>query len=255
MSASPTAQLRVGDVRVDDGVREGDAISPFYDSMIAKLIVHGDARQALARLDAALAETRIVGLATNVQFCARWCQRGLCNAKLDTALIERERALFGQERGPRPAVAAAVAQALQAERAQEGADPFSRRDGWRSHGVAERRSDFRQGEAAVPARLRYLQTARRSWPGEGEPRRGPAAWHRPGTAPRRAWRPAPARRGPCAGRAMPSSPRARPRSPGRSAGPCRRWHEGGRLTAPMPGKVVSLPSRPATRSARASRWP
>ncbi len=29
-------------MRFDDGVREGDAISPFYDSMIAKLIVHGD---------------------------------------------------------------------------------------------------------------------------------------------------------------------------------------------------------------------
>jgi acetyl/propionyl-CoA carboxylase alpha subunit len=43
-------------VRVDDGVREGDAISPFYDSMVAKLIVHGDTReQALARLDEALA--------------------------------------------------------------------------------------------------------------------------------------------------------------------------------------------------------
>ena len=50
-------------------VREGDTISPFYDSMVAKLIVHGDRReQALARLDAALAQTHIVGLATNVQF-------------------------------------------------------------------------------------------------------------------------------------------------------------------------------------------
>ena len=56
-------------MRVDSGVREGDAISPFYDSMVAKLIVHGDTReQALARLDDALAQTHIVGLATNVQF-------------------------------------------------------------------------------------------------------------------------------------------------------------------------------------------
>ena len=56
-------------VRVDSGVREGDAISPFYDSMVAKLIVHGATREeALARLDAALAQTHIVGLATNVQF-------------------------------------------------------------------------------------------------------------------------------------------------------------------------------------------
>src|SRR5206468_7518138 len=43
-------------VRVDDGVRQGDAIPPFYDSMIAKLIVHGATREeALARLDEALA--------------------------------------------------------------------------------------------------------------------------------------------------------------------------------------------------------
>ena len=49
-------------MRIDDGVREGDAISPFYDSMIAKLIVHGATReQALARLDEALAQTHIVG--------------------------------------------------------------------------------------------------------------------------------------------------------------------------------------------------
>ncbi|MEG1735908.1 MAG: biotin carboxylase N-terminal domain-containing protein, partial [Comamonas sp.] len=61
--------FEISDVRVDDGVREGDSISPFYDSMIAKLIVHGDDRaQALARLDAALTQTHIVGLTTNVQF-------------------------------------------------------------------------------------------------------------------------------------------------------------------------------------------
>src|SRR6188768_3583074 len=56
-------------VRIDDGVREGGLISPFYDSMIAKLIVHGATREeALARLDLALAQTHIVGVATNVQF-------------------------------------------------------------------------------------------------------------------------------------------------------------------------------------------
>ncbi|RZI87427.1 MAG: ATP-grasp domain-containing protein, partial [Variovorax sp.] len=48
-------------VRIDDGVREGGEISPFYDSMIAKLIVHGATRaEALARLDAALADVHIV---------------------------------------------------------------------------------------------------------------------------------------------------------------------------------------------------
>src|SRR3954470_4078312 len=47
--------------QLDDGVREGDAISPYYDSMIAKLIGHGASRdEALARLDQALAATHIV---------------------------------------------------------------------------------------------------------------------------------------------------------------------------------------------------
>ena len=87
-------------MRIDDGVREGDPISPFYDSMIAKLIVHGDTReQALARLDEALAQTHIVGLATNVQFL-RYVVRSpsFAQANLDTALIPREQAvLFNQE--------------------------------------------------------------------------------------------------------------------------------------------------------------
>ncbi|HVE52796.1 MAG TPA: biotin carboxylase N-terminal domain-containing protein, partial [Ramlibacter sp.] len=65
----PAGAFERAAVRVDDGVREGDPISPFYDSMIAKLIVHGATREeALARLDAALAQTHIVGVATNVQF-------------------------------------------------------------------------------------------------------------------------------------------------------------------------------------------
>jgi 3-methylcrotonyl-CoA carboxylase alpha subunit len=80
-------------VRFDAGVREGDTISPYYDSMVAKLIVWGaDRAQALARLDAALAQTHIVGLHTNVAFLRRVVtSRSFAQADLDTALIERER--------------------------------------------------------------------------------------------------------------------------------------------------------------------
>jgi 3-methylcrotonyl-CoA carboxylase alpha subunit len=148
-----------GEVRFDDGVREGDAISPFYDSMIAKLIVHGDTReQALARLDAALAETRIVGLATNVQFLRHVvASESFAKARLDTALIPREATvLFHQDRvGTPTAVAAAVAQTLLAERALECADPFSRRDGFRSHGLTTRRFDFEVAGATLQATLTY----------------------------------------------------------------------------------------------------
>ena len=146
-------------VRVDDGVREGDAISPYYDSMIAKLIVHGATRQeALARLDQALAQIHIVGLATNVQFLRHVTRsESFANARLDTALIAREAAaLFHQQAVPLTlAVAAAVSHRLLRERAQATDDPFGRRDGWRSHGEAVRRFAFEFGGQEVTAQLTY----------------------------------------------------------------------------------------------------
>ena len=156
----PCASFERGVVRIDDGVREGDPISPFYDSMIAKLIVHGETReQALARLDEALAQTHIVGLATNVQFLRHVVRsRSFAQADLDTALIPREQAvLFKQEPLGLPlAAAAAIAQALLQEKAAEGADPFSRRDGWRSHGVAVRQFQFEFHGEPAKAELSYL---------------------------------------------------------------------------------------------------
>jgi 3-methylcrotonyl-CoA carboxylase alpha subunit len=136
-------------VRVDAGVREGDAISPHYDSMIAKLIVWGESRaQALARMDAALARTHIAGLHTNVAFLRRCvATASFRSADLDTALIERERsALFDAPGLPLPlACAAAMAHTLAEEARTEGADPFSRRDAWRLHGSARRRFEMEDG--------------------------------------------------------------------------------------------------------------
>jgi 3-methylcrotonyl-CoA carboxylase alpha subunit len=142
----PSSSFERAPVRVDAGVREGDAISPYYDSMIAKLIVWGrDRAEALARLDAALAQTHIVGLHTNVAFLRRVAaSKSFANADLDTALIERERAVLFNA-APLPvevAAAAVVAHALAAERALESVDPWSRRDGWRLHGAALRRFDI-----------------------------------------------------------------------------------------------------------------
>nr|WP_297356425.1 acetyl/propionyl/methylcrotonyl-CoA carboxylase subunit alpha [uncultured Caldimonas sp.] len=153
------AEFEVADVRVDAGVREGDEISPYYDSMIAKLIVHGDTReQALARLDAALAQTHIVGLHTNVAFLRRVVgTRSFSQADLDTALIEREReVLFGGAGLDLPcAVAGVAARMLAEESALEGADPWSRRDGWRLHGVARRRMELDVGGERHVAYLEY----------------------------------------------------------------------------------------------------
>ncbi len=160
----PCSEFSVSPVRVDSGVRQGDAISPYYDSMVAKLIVHGDTReQALARLDAALAATRIVGLQTNVQFLRHvLASRAFARADLDTALITREAAvLFEQEKVGLPlAAAAVVAHTLLQEQAALPAtgwvDPWARRDGWRSHGFTKRYFDLEFHGERHTAVLTYL---------------------------------------------------------------------------------------------------
>lgn len=147
-------------VRIDEGVREGDTISPYYDSMIAKLIVHGNTRaEALMRLDEALAQIYIVGLATNVQFLRHVVKTpSFAQANLDTALIPREEALlFNQEPlGKALMAASAIAHTLLQERKTQTADPFSRRDGWRSHGVHVRDFDFKFHGDDLKATLSYL---------------------------------------------------------------------------------------------------
>ncbi|WP_280152901.1 acetyl/propionyl/methylcrotonyl-CoA carboxylase subunit alpha [Piscinibacter sp. XHJ-5] len=169
------AAFERADVRLDAGVREGDAITPYYDPMIAKLIVWGaDRDQALARLDAALAQTHIVGLHTNVAFLRRVVNsRSFARADLDTALIERERAVLF-DAPPLPlevSAAGVVAHALAAEQALETADPWSRRDGWRLHGAALRRFDIEaQGRHHVATLQRthdgamVLAIGDRRWP-------------------------------------------------------------------------------------------
>ena len=143
--------------RVDTGFAEGDSVSPWYDSMIAKLIVWGEDRaQALARLDAALRDTHLVGLHTNVAFLRRVVtSRSFAGADLDTALIERERAtLFDAPGLPLAlAVAGVLAHLLAGEAARAGADPWSRSDGWRLHGLSRRRLEFEHGGTLHPVLL------------------------------------------------------------------------------------------------------
>jgi len=121
-------------VRVDSGVREGDAISQFYDPMIAKLIVWGgDRPAALRRMRAALGAYQVAGVTTNIEFLHRLVgHRSFADADLDTGLIARNHA----ELFPAPALdedalaAAALAEVLQirddaAARGRASADPHS----------------------------------------------------------------------------------------------------------------------------------
>ena len=131
-------------VRVDTGVEQGDEITPFYDPMIAKLIVWDQTRElALQRMLQALAEYRIVGVANNVEFLARLVAcPAFAHADLDTGLIERERSFLFPEHDEPPIDAyfvAALATLLREEararaHGEGGSDPYSPwhlRDGWR----------------------------------------------------------------------------------------------------------------------------
>jgi len=234
-----------GEVRFDDGVREGDTISPFYDSMVAKLIVHGDTReQALARLDAALAQTHIVGLNTNVQFLRHVVRSdSFATAKLDTALIQREEAvLFKQDPvGVQAAAAAVVAHTLAAEQAQAGQDPFSARDGFQSHGTTRRRFDLQYNDAPVATVLAYgrdgltLQVSEGASASLQSTPQGDGLWvqHAERLHSTVHWQ---------GEVAHVFTPRGAARisllDPLAHAGETAQ--EGGRLTAPMPGKVVSF---------------
>ncbi|MDB5650414.1 MAG: carbamoyl-phosphate synthase subunit [Hyphomicrobiales bacterium] len=124
-------------LRVDTGFEAGDAVQPFYDALIAKIIAHGATREeALSRLAKALRATWIAGPKTNLAFL-----RALCVAPFmrtgtyDTGSIERDATALGI--GPRDldrqAAATGVAFLIAQEQAQfarGGDDPWDVQDGF-----------------------------------------------------------------------------------------------------------------------------
>jgi 3-methylcrotonyl-CoA carboxylase alpha subunit len=140
-----------GDVaRVETGVRQGDAVTPFYDPMIAKIIAWGRDREAArTRLAAALAATGVLGVATNLGFLARIIgDKDFAAAKLDTGFIERRRdALLAPQAAVPDQVLAVAALFCLAEMPADPRDPWSRRDGWRLNGPnAPQTLVFRHGD-------------------------------------------------------------------------------------------------------------
>lgn len=122
-------------LRLDAGVDEGDTITPHYDPMIAKLVVHGaDRREALVRMRQALSACRIVGLPTNLGFLSRLVATpSFDRADLDTGLIEREHDhLFAPDAAPpREAwLLAALAEMRHVAGAAPAGSPWNT-DGWR----------------------------------------------------------------------------------------------------------------------------
>ena len=131
-------------IRVDAGVVEGGAVSPAYDALLAKLVVHGETRaQALTRARAALARYVVLGVRTNIDLLSRIVRHPRVVAgPVDTGFLDEEidRLLAEDDEGPALALAAALAvdarlspDGPEAERDVPAAanDPWTALGGWR----------------------------------------------------------------------------------------------------------------------------
>ena len=79
-------------VRIDTAIYEGYTIPPTYDSMIAKIITHGDSRnEAISKMKRALEETVIEGVDTNIDFLFKIIKNpNFIRGNFDTSFIEKE---------------------------------------------------------------------------------------------------------------------------------------------------------------------
>jgi len=170
-------------VRVDTGVRAGDVIPIDYDPMIAKLVVWDHDREAaVRRLSAALAATRVAGLAANVAFLrAIAARQDFKAAPLDTGFLDRHASGLLAPAGPAANETVAMAvigllcerAALAQKRAERSADPWSPwhgQNGWRLNDEARETLHLREiqpGDAADHAiEITYLPEGwRLAWPG------------------------------------------------------------------------------------------
>jgi 3-methylcrotonyl-CoA carboxylase alpha subunit len=156
-------------VRVDTGVREGDAVTPYYDPMIAKLIVWDrDRPAALRRMRQALAEYQIAGVTTNTAFLMALAGHPAFGAgDLDTGFIERFRADLIPQPEPAPVAVLALAalaitlerRAAAAERAGRGGDrwsPWAAVNGWRLNDAGADELHFRDRDTDLLCRIEYL---------------------------------------------------------------------------------------------------
>jgi acetyl-CoA/propionyl-CoA carboxylase biotin carboxyl carrier protein len=126
-------------IRVDSGVEAGTQVTPFYDSLLLKVIAYGaDRDAAVERLDLALGDLRLLGLPTNGGFLRRLINLNRVRAgDMDTGLIDRgEAEVLPPASEEREALVAFAASQSRELRAGEGDDPWQALVGFRLDGPA-----------------------------------------------------------------------------------------------------------------------
>ncbi|MDQ4420128.1 ATP-grasp domain-containing protein [Sphingobium sp. DEHP117] len=138
-STGPLERLRFPDgVRIDSGVEEGGEVTPFYDPMIAKVIVHADGRERAANaLSKACADVQVWPVKTNAAFLARAARHpDFVSGHVDTGFIERHSTQLIPTGEPSERVLQAAAQCLVAP---ESRDPWASLHGFRANAAPDRR--------------------------------------------------------------------------------------------------------------------
>ncbi len=155
-------------VRVDSGVKLGDAVTVHYDPLLAKLVVWGEDRPvALRRLSAALAGTQAVGVTTNLAFLAAVAAHpAFAAGEVDTGFIDRRGGELIPAGGSTSDQVLALASLAvlgqrdaeaqaQARRSGDPYSPWHRTTGWRLNVETHSRLVFRDDDREVAVIVHY----------------------------------------------------------------------------------------------------
>jgi 3-methylcrotonyl-CoA carboxylase alpha subunit len=151
-------------IRIDAGFEAGDSVTPFYDPMIAKVIVHGATRaEALAALASELDDAVVIGPKTNLAFLRKLLRsHEFAAGRIDTGFIDANLGRLGAEPHPPNRKAVHAAARLLIERRDEGrASPLHPFDPWRAADsfelVGSRRTSVDVTVDGVPMRAHLVE--------------------------------------------------------------------------------------------------
>ncbi|MCA0277387.1 MAG: acetyl/propionyl/methylcrotonyl-CoA carboxylase subunit alpha [Proteobacteria bacterium] len=154
--AFPTEAAPGTALRVETGVRQGDAISPYYDPMIAKLVTHGpDRATALAALAQAVQRTEVAGCMTNATFLAVLAiDADFASGDVDTGLIGRKQEALTTSAVPSSRAVALAALAASGAKALDAAnDPWASLPGYAHFNPMSRRVSLAYGSTDIVAHV------------------------------------------------------------------------------------------------------